>query len=286
MKRVLVIGATGMLGRPVARQLIAAGYDVTIGSRNPDKVTGFNARTAHVDLFKPETLREAFEGQEEIYLNLSVNRGSKLDAPHQETSGLKNAIAIVKEKGRARISMISSLVQNYQGMGGFYWWEFDVKRQAIRMLRDSGLPYFIFYPSSFMENFTHEQRQGDRIMLAGKSRAKMWFIAGDDYGRMVAKAMAFPLDLSGEYVIQGLEGFTYDEAAQVYVENSPEKLRISRAPLWPIKAAALFSPKMRDLARILEALNNYPEQFDGQKAWDDLGKPRITLAEFARSGGA
>ena len=75
MKRVLVIGATGMLGRPVALQLIAAGYDVTITSRNPEKVAGFDAPAVKADLFDIGSLRKAFAGQDEVYLNLSVNRG-------------------------------------------------------------------------------------------------------------------------------------------------------------------------------------------------------------------
>jgi uncharacterized protein YbjT (DUF2867 family) len=283
MKRVLVIGATGMLGRPVARQLIAAGYDVTIASRNPEKVTGFDAPVVKADLFDIDSLRKVFEGQNEIYLNLSVNRRGGPDSPHQESDGLRNAIVVAKEQQSPRIALISSLVQNYQGMNGFHWWEFDVKREAIRLLRDSGLPYFIFYPSSFMENFTHEQRQGNRIMLAGKSRAKMWFIAGDDYGRMVAKAMALPPGVSGEYIVQGPEGFTYDEAAKVYVESSPEDLRVARMPLWPLRLASIFKPSMRDLVKILVALNNYPERFDSEKTWNELGRPQITLAEFAKA---
>ena len=189
---------------------------------------------------------------------------------------------MAKEQQSPRISLISSLVQNYQGMNGFHWWEFDVKREAIRLLRDSGLPYFIFYPSSFMENFVYSQREGNKIMLAGRSRAKQWFIAGDDYGRMVAKAMSFPADVSGEYLVQGLEGFTYPEAAKVFVENSPEDLRVSQMPLWPLRLAGIFKPSTRDLVKILVALNNYPERFDSEKTWSELGRPQITLAEFAK----
>lgn len=283
MKRVLVIGATGMLGRPVARQLIAAGYEVTIASRNPEKVAGFDAPVVKADLFDIESLRKAFEGQDEIYLNLSVDPGARPGDPHQETTGLANAIEVVKEKGSGRISLISSTVQNYHGMDGFYWWRFEVKREAIRLLRASGIPYFIFYPSSFMENFVYSQREGNKIMLAGKSRAKQWFIAGDDYGRMVAKAMSFPPDVSGEYLVQGLEGFTYPEAAKVFVQNSPEDLKVSQMPLWPLRLAGIFKPSMRDLVKILVALNNYPERFDSEKTWSELGRPQITLAAFAKA---
>ena len=281
--KIIVIGATGMLGRPVTKKLIEAGYEVTIGSRDPAKVRGFDqAKKVRADLFDPASLREAFRGQDALYLNLSVNRGAGRAGPHQETDGLRNAIEAARAEGVKRIGFISSLVKNYQGMDGFSWWEFDVKNEAVRILRESGLPHLIFYPSSFMENFTGEQLSGKKILIPGKSRQKMWFIAGDDYGEMVAKAFALPEGESREYPVQGLEPFTYEEAAEVFVENYPGELRISRPPVWPLRLAGLVSPKMRDLWSIVYALNHYPEKFESEETWKELGKPKITLAEFAK----
>lgn len=274
-----------MLGRPVAKKLIEAGYEVTIASRNPSSVVGFDsAKRVRADLFDPASLHEAFRGQDAVYLNLSVAGGEKQDDPHQETDGLRNAIEAGRTAGVRRIGLISSLVKDYQGMDGFSRWQFDVKHEAVRILRQSGIPHLVFYPSSFMENFDHEQRSGNRIMIPGKSRQKMWFIAGDDYGVMVAKAFALPEGESREYPVQGLEPFTYEEAARVFVENYPhERLKVSSPPLWPLRIAGWFSPKMRDLWSILYALNHYPEQFQSEKTWSELGTPAITLAEFART---
>jgi hypothetical protein len=33
---------------------------------------------------------------------------------------------------------------------------------------------------------------------------------------------------------------------------------------------------------ILEALNNYPEKFEAEKTWQQLGSPKITLEEFCK----
>lgn len=33
----------------------------------------------------------------------------------------------------------------------------------------------------------------------------------------------------------------------------------------------------------IEALNKYPEKFEAQTTWDLLGKPQITLEDFAES---
>ena len=77
---------------------------------------------------------------------------------------------------------------NYQGSNGFDWWVFNVKLSAMKQIKTSGIPYAIFYASSFMENFLNNQKHGSKISLAGKSRFKMFYIAGEDYGRQVANS--------------------------------------------------------------------------------------------------
>ena len=47
-------------------------------------------------------------------------------------------------------------------------------------------------------------------------------------------------------------------------------------------AGALVSEKTSYLYHILTALNHYPERFESDRSWEELGRPRMTLAEFAR----
>jgi uncharacterized protein YbjT (DUF2867 family) len=284
MKRIAVIGATGTLGRPVARQLLAAGYEVTVVARRPEQVSGFEgARVVPGDVFDPGSLRSSLSAQDGLYVNLSTDPDGTAGSRHTETDGLRNILAAAKESSVRRIGFISSLVKSYQGMNGFHWWSFDVKNQAVRMIRESAIPFTIFYPSSFMENFTSDQQKGGKILLAGKSKQKMWFIAGDDYGRQIARSFTLPEAANREYPVQGLEPYTYDEAAEVFIRNfTARPLRISRTPFVVIRLAGLFSNSMKNLAKILEALNNYPERFESERTWEELGKPEITLAEFAR----
>ncbi|EMR00861.1 hypothetical protein ADICEAN_04023 [Cesiribacter andamanensis AMV16] len=44
----------------------------------------------------------------------------------------------------------------------------------------------------------------------------------------------------------------------------------------------LFGEKYHYLAKIIEALNEYPERFEGEQAWQELGRPTITLPEYAQ----
>ena len=56
-----------------------------------------------------------------------------------------------------------------------------------------------------------------------------------------------------------------------------------KAPLAPIKVLGMFNQRMNYLYNICEALNKFPEKFESQKTWDELGKPPTTLANYAAS---
>jgi|GEM_PF-5360710 hypothetical protein len=43
-----------------------------------------------------------------------------------------------------------------------------------------------------------------------------------------------------------------------------------------------FNKTMNYGSHIFKALNNYPEPFTAQRTWTDLGKPSLTLKEFAK----
>jgi len=283
--KMAIIGATGNLGKPVVRQLVAARFDVTVVARNTEKAANLfpGVKLAEADIRSKDALVAALTGQHFLYLNLNLDPTVAPTAWQAEREGLTNILDAAKTAGIQKIGFISSLVMNYQGLNGFNWWVFDLKKQAVEMIRKSSIPSIVFYPSTFMESFPYIYRQGKRLMLAGKSMCPMWYIAGDDYGRQVANAFQLvkPGD-SAEFVVQGPEPFTADEAARVFLENYPkEKLSVMKAPLGLLKLIGKLNQKVNYGANIIEALNNYPEKFEAQPTWDVLGRPTTTLKEFA-----
>jgi uncharacterized protein YbjT (DUF2867 family) len=283
INKILFIGATGMLGKPVLNQLVRAGFQVTAMVRSPEKAKYLPKEVQIVqgDLQDKASLAQAVAHQEAIYLNLSVTQTEKRTAFHTETDGLRHLLKVLKDKPVQRLAYLSSLVQRYQGTNGFNWWVFDVKQQAIQLVKESGIPYTIFYPSNFMESLNSLYKQGNRLLLAGKSKEKMHFVAGEDYGRQVAESFRILTNKNKEYDVQGLEAYTADEAVNIFKQHYKHaKLSISRAPLGVIKFFGNFSTKMSYASHILEALNNYPEPFTSQNTWDELGKPQIYLKQF------
>jgi len=285
MQKLLFIGATGMLGKPVALELLRAGFQLTLLARDVETMQKLfpNIPVVKGDVFDQSSLEAAMNGQEAVYLNLSIKQSSKKNDRQPEREGINNIIAAAKKSGIKRIAYLSSLIKNYQGMNGFKWWSFEVKQAAVDAIKKSGLNYSIFYPSTFMECLDQQMLQGSKLMLAGKSEAPMWFIAAKDYGIQVAWALKKAGDTNQEYAIQGLEPFTFDQAAKVFCDNYKEPIKPMKAPLAPIKILGMFNPRMNYTYNICEALNKYPEKFESEKTWDELGKPATTLANYAAS---
>ncbi len=283
--KILFIGASGMLGMPVAKELLKAGFDLTLLARDENKLKGIfpGVKILKGDIMDQASLEKAFTGQQTIYMNLSVDQSSRQNDPQTERNGLINIIAAAKATGITRISCISSLIKNYQGMNGFNWWSFSIKNNAIELIKSSGITYSIFYPSTFMETLDKQMKQGNKLMLAGKSIAPMWFVAAEDYGRQVVTAFQIAGDKNQEYTIQGTAAYTFDEAAKIFLENYSIPLKLMKVPIGLLKFIGHFSPKMNYAANICDALNNYPEKFESEKTWIDLGKPTISLAQYAKA---
>lgn len=287
MKKILVVGSTGLLGKPVTKALINAGFNVTILVRDKDLAEKLfpKANIIKGDLRNRADIEKAMQGQDAVFLSLSVKQTEKENEFHTESEGLDSVIDVAKSLKIKRIVYLSSLVHLYQGMNGFDWWVFRIKQEAVQKIKNSGIAYTIFYPSAFMESIFYQSKQGSMIALGGKSEYPMYYVAAEDYARQVAKSFeVLKDDESRDFVIQGLEAFTQDAAAKVFIQHyKKEKLSTMWAPMFVMKLMGVFIQKFNYGFHIVEALNKYPEKFEAQPTWDLLGKPKITLKDFAES---
>ena len=280
--KVLVIGATGMLGKPVTEELHHAGFEVRVLVRDIEKAR--RILPSDIELFRGElqdeqAIRNAITGMDAVYLNLSVAPTEKRNDFHTEKDGLRKVIIAARQEGIQRIAYLSSLVQEH----ATDWWVFDIKRDAIRQLKESRIPITIFYPSNFMETIPGQFRAGKRLLLAGKPLYDLWWIAAHDYGKQVAKALQID-EGNHHYVIQGPEAVAQERALEIFVRNyQKESLTITKVPMWVLKFAGLFSRQANYGANIIDSINHYPETFRAEESWKRLGKPATRLEDFARS---
>lgn len=286
IKNISIIGGTGMLGLPVVKAFLKNEYTISALVRNTSKASSILPKAVQLvqgDLADYSSIEKFLHQTDYLYLNLNLKQHEKINDFHAEAQGLQNILKAAKQQQVKHIAFISSLVMNYQGMNDFNWWVFDLKHKAVDMIKQSEIPYTLFYPSTFMDNFNYTYRRGNRILLAGQSKQKMYFISASDYAEQVVRSYRkYPTE-SKEYVIQGPEAYTAEEAAVIFQQNyTKEKLSISKAPLGLLKFLGKFSQRINYGAHIVEALNNYPEKFEAEKTWEELSKPITLLKDFAR----
>ena len=284
MKKILVVGSTGLLGKPVAKALIEAGFDVTLLVRDKNSAAKLFPKATIIsgDLQNLADVEKAMRGQDAVYLSLSITQTEKESDYHTEGEGIEMIIDVAKRLNIKHLAYLSSLVHLYQGMNNFDWWVFRIKQEAVRKIKESGIQYTIFYPSTFMESIFYQSKQGRFVALGGKSVFPMYYIAAQDYAHQVVNSFKILNTENQEFTVQGLEKFTQDEAAKIFVQHyKKEKLWTITTPLFAMKMMGFFIQKFDYGYHIIEALNKYPETFDAQITWDKLGKPSITLQQFA-----
>jgi uncharacterized protein YbjT (DUF2867 family) len=282
IKKIAIIGATGMLGIPVTVALIDAGFEVTALARRPDeakRVLPAAARVVAADVRDETSLRRGLAGQDGLYLNLSVAPNERRADFHTEQQGLDHILAAARAADIRRVGYLSALVHDSPSR----WWVLELWRNAVARIKGSGIPYTIFYPSNFMETLPQRHMMGRTFVMTGWSRNRNWWIAGADFGRQVARSFAIPEAANREYVVQGPEPMTYNDAARRFARAASTKTPRLTLPLLFIHVAGVASPPMRFNGRIMRTVLRYPETFKAADTWRELGKPAITIEEFARA---
>jgi uncharacterized protein YbjT (DUF2867 family) len=284
VKRIAVIGATGMLGLPVTRALLAAGFEVTALVRDPAaarRVLPPEVALVPADVRDEASLRRGLAGADALYLSLSVAPGEHRGDFHTEAQGLAHILEAARAEGIKRIGYLSALVIDSADGA---WWVLDVWRAAVARLKASGIPATVFYASNVMETLPQRHRIGGVLVLAGASHHGNYWIAAADLGRQVARAFQLPATAGRDYVMQGPELVSYEEAAARYARAKSGGLRVVTLPLWLLRFLGVFSTGMRFNARILRTVLRYPEEFRAEATWRDLGRSTLTIEDVARGG--
>ena len=276
MKKILVIGGHGMLGRPVVRRLIKEEFPVRVMARDKSKAAALLPSEAEIvtgDLQNIESIREAATGADIIYLSLATERHKADFRP--ELDGTKNVLEAIAGRENIIISKLSAL--GTRPTNG-WWLDADQKYEAEELIKGSGHPYIIFRPTWFFESLPLFI-QGKKLAIMGKPPHPSYWISGDDYGRMVAEA--FRKDLTDRtFNAQGTVPLTFDEAAKLFIKAFRPELKITHVPLFMLKVGGLFNQQMKSLLRLFQFCRDNIEQLDSDEAWEELYRPRMTIGEY------
>jgi uncharacterized protein YbjT (DUF2867 family) len=165
---VLVVGATGSIGRLVVEEAVRKGHAVRALARDPRKARRLLPDAAVVvgDLARPDTLTAAVDGVDAIVFTHGSDGGGKAGAERIDYGGVRNLIAALGGRS-VRVALMTAVgVTNREGDYNRRTEAHDWKRRGERLVRVSGLPYTIVRPGWFDYNKPDEYRlvflQGDR----------------------------------------------------------------------------------------------------------------------------
>jgi uncharacterized protein YbjT (DUF2867 family) len=165
--KILVVGATGSVGRLVVEEALECGHSVRALLRTASKASLLAPQTDVVigDVTLHETLSNAVAGIDAVVFTLGSDGQGKVGAEKVDYDGVRNVL-IALHGQTARIALMTAIgVTNRSGSYNRATEAHDWKRRSERLVRASGRPYTIVRPGWFDYNGPGEHKlvflQGD-----------------------------------------------------------------------------------------------------------------------------
>ncbi len=252
MKRVLVIGATGYLGRHVVSELKRQGHWVRALSRHTDSFSNNPFAPDEVftgEITQPETLHGLMDDVDYVFSSLGITRQrDKLGFWDVDYQGNKTVLEMAMAARIKKFVMISvvrpELAQHLDIVGA--------REAFVDKLRASGLEYTIVRATGFfsdMMEFLTMAKSG-RVFLFGSGQHRMNPIDGGDLARVCVDAFDRQ---ENEIEVGGPDVLSYNEIAELAFSALNLKPNIIHLPNWVTSAAiALLYPFNRKTYTIIK----------------------------------
>jgi uncharacterized protein YbjT (DUF2867 family) len=271
--RILVIGATGLLGEPVAQGLREAGYSVRVMSRDVSRARARFPEPFEVvpgDALKVADVEKALVACDAVHVSIDHD---------QEAECVDQVLEAARGQMLQRITYISGTTVCEENR----WFPLvDRKLRSEEAIRTSGIDYTIFCPGWFMEmvaRFVH----GDRVYVFGRPRRRWHFVALQDFARMVVEGYRRPEAVNKRFYVHGPQALTVLEALQSYCRVlHPEIKKLRGTPYWLLRLIARFSgnARMRKGIDMVSYLERVGERGNAAEANAILGAPQMTLDQW------
>ena len=275
---ILVIGATGTVGAPVARQLREDGHDVRLLVRDPKRAAAqFGSGFAYIQgrVEERETVKQALSGCTGVHISLQAG-SHPADIERVEHLGTLRVLELAAHEPLAHLTYVSGMSVGAE-VGSAVLAD-QAKWRVEQALQQSGLSFTIFRPTYFMDNLP-KHLQGKRAMVLGRQPHPLHLVAASDFGRMVSRAFQVPEAGKKVFFVQGPEALTLVEALRLYCTMLEPEKRVTTMPLWLMSVVdTLFlGRKMHRTLQIMQVLQRSGEFGDPTDANLILGAPTTTL---------
>lgn len=205
---ILVTGATGTTGQPIAEQLSRLeGVAVRAATRSPGKVAQ-DGKTAYVpfDYEEVSSIQKALEGVQKVYL-VTPFVPEMFDYESRVIAQLSQAGV----QHVVKLSVIGADPEN--GITPQ-----KIHGQLEQLIRETGIPYTFLRPGSFMQNYAHYMSQtikSQQAFYQPLGEGKLSLVDARDIAAVAGKALTGAGHEGQAYTLTGPEALSNYEVAAI-----------------------------------------------------------------------
>jgi uncharacterized protein YbjT (DUF2867 family) len=200
---ILITGATGNVGKELTRQLLEAGEQVRIFTRDPRKVPALKGQVEIIagDLDQPQTIQAALKGVEQIFL---VTASTAQDA---------NVLQAAKAGDTRLVVKLSTFEAVDPGMIKHVRWH----HEREQLIRASGLAWTFLRPTMFMStalDWAPSIRREGVLRFPG-GEGKVPAVDPADVAAVAAVALTNSGHEGQAYALTGPEALNFGQMAEI-----------------------------------------------------------------------
>lgn len=256
---ILIVGATGVLGREVTRKLLAAGERVRAATRfahNARDLAALGAEVVHADLIDPASLARACDGVDSVMAAAHAVMGrGRYASDAVDGAGHRALIDAAKAASVKRFVYTSARGASADHPVDF----FRTKARIEAYLRASGLDFMILRPSPFMEWHVHRLLgqpivETGRTTIFGAGNTPTNFVACADLAHYAQAALTKPAAGGRTLDLGGPDNVTKRDIVAMYERHAGRRARVRYVPIALMRAMSpLLRPVNPVVSRLMDA---------------------------------
>ena len=237
--RILLTGATGLLGGTLLGLLLARGYEtrcfVRTDSPNTSRLDGERAEILHGNAAREEDLYRALRDADALL----------------HVAGIEYAPSVVRAASRAGVERV--LMVGSTSAHSAYAFRYGPKLRMEELVRGSGLAWTILRPSMI---YGSERDRNVHRLLRFLDRSPVFPIFGpgtnlwqpvyhEDCARGIFEALQRPASVRRSYDLPGAEPLAYLDLVKTAAAALGRHPRIVRLPIEPVRLALTAAERLR-----------------------------------------
>ncbi|NJR18976.1 MAG: SDR family oxidoreductase [Calothrix sp. CSU_2_0] len=235
---ILIVGATGTLGRQVARRAIDEGYNVRClvrSARRASFLKEWGAELVGGDLCYPDTIERALEGVTAIIDAATARPTDSLSIKRVDWDAKVEFIQSAKAAGIERYIFFSILdADKYPEVPLM-----EIKRCTELFLAESGLNYTILQLAGFMQGLIGQYGipilEGQPVWVTGES-SPIAYMDTQDIAKFAIRALKVEETSKKAFPLVGTRSWSAEEIITVCERLSGKTARVTRMPMGLLRA--------------------------------------------------